>query len=226
MANKGKSRLGDVAGLGAVALTYATTNWGVLMSAVLGLGAGVWNDAFKFLNDPRIETIGWVFLLSLWTWIGLSILNKLNTRVTTRPEVDYAFGVIVENLGLAVDPAPDGRLQFNLQIRNVANAAIKFQVIDVRVVLGERTPPDNDKKLSVVLPRLGQKGFGMGLFNKSDMPDGSEAEGSIYMVAVYGPHDGDPVRKRTIRIKTLVKRAGIVFGLSNEHVNDDDEEYK
>ena len=206
----------------ATALTIAGTNWGVLVSFAAGIGAWFWKDAFGFASDPHVQIGGSVFLWTLWTYIALSILYRLHHGIRTSPMVDYAFGIIIENIGMNVDAADDGRFQVVVNVRNICAGAIKIKITDIRLIIDGRTNPDKELD-ALILPRLGTKGIAAHPFKKEDFKDG-DMEGSLDFTIQYGPHDGDPVRQIRSRTKiTIVKTPSpLPWGFSNEHVSEDD----
>jgi hypothetical protein len=132
---KSLRRLGAPMGVLADLLTILTQNWGVLVSAAFAIWAGLSKATFRFLNDPHVQTIGNLFIWTLWTYIGLSFLYRIHTGIKTQPYVDYAFGVIIEGIGLAVDQQDDGNFQPSISFRNVVNGAIKIQVTECRSII-------------------------------------------------------------------------------------------
>ena len=186
-------KAGGALGFIADTLTIAMQNWGLLLSAALGLGAGTWAFAFKVINDPHVQTIGGVFLWSLWSYIGLSVLYRLHNGIKTVPTLDYAFGIILEGFTLGSDDADDGNVQVGINFRNIVNGAISLRVSEIGVILDGRTNQDTPLP-AITIPRLGTKGVLSAPFKKTDLGDGV-VEGFFDITILYGPHDGEPVRK-------------------------------
>jgi hypothetical protein len=206
------------------AIVGIATNWGLIVSVLFGVAAWAWRDAFKVLADPHVQLGGSVFLWSLWTYIAMSFLYRIHTGIKTIPYVDYAFGIIIEGLGINVDTTREGNIQPTLQFRNVVNAAIKYQIKDVRVIINGRTHPDA-LILPVIIPRLGQKGLGTGLFKKSEFTGKDKYEGFLDVTIEYGPYDGKPVRKMRIKAKLFIQpppSPNGTWGFGNELISEED----
>jgi hypothetical protein len=212
--------MGGAAGWLATFLTILGANWAVLLSAVVAWGVTSQKAAFAFAADPHVHLFGSVFLWSLWTYLALSILYRLHNGISTQPKIDYAFGVIIEGVGLAVDQGDDGNFQPNLAFRNLATGPIKIQVKECRVVIGGRTNPDQDMA-PLVMPRFGTKGLTAGLFKKSDFPN-SMYEGTFSLILEYGPYDGEAVRRLRWRGKLVIRPTAAAWGFANEHISEED----
>src|SRR5579875_1600775 len=194
----------DVATWAGTLFTIATANWVVIVSVCIALWAGLSKSAFTFLTEPHHQLMGQVFVGTLWTLIGLYFLYKIHTGIRTQPHIDYAFGLLIENVGLAVDQTADGNIQPNLQLRNMVNSAIRLSITDVRVIIDGKANPDITLP-TIVIPRLGQKGVGAGLFKKEDIAGKLKVEGSLDISFEYGPHDGEPVRKLRLKLKLHIQ---------------------
>ena len=206
------------------AFVTIATSWGVIVSALVAFGVWFFKGTFDFLGDQYVRRAGGVFLWFLWSYIGLSILYRLHTGIKTLPHVDYAFGVVVESIGLGVDQADDGNLQPNIQFRNVVNGPIRATPKDIRVIIDGRTNPDVNVG-HMMIPRIAQKGVTCGLFKKSDFYGKGKVEGTLDITLEYGPHDGDPVRKLRVKAKLIIQEPpqGLaVWGFANEYISEED----
>jgi hypothetical protein len=63
--------LGPIGAFLANVVTFLTTNWVLTMSTAAGLWAGLSDWAVGFAADPRVRTGVAVFLVLLWTYVGI-----------------------------------------------------------------------------------------------------------------------------------------------------------
>lgn len=213
---------GGAIGLLADLLSLLGQNWGAVVSLILALGFGVFDWAFRFLQDAHVQTFGEVFLWSLWSYIGISILYRLHNGIKTSPVVDYAFGVIIESLVPQVETEEDGSFQLVVNFRNICVGAIRLTFTEVRLILDGRTNPDKEMA-PLVLPRLATKGLAIHPFKKQDFTVGKH-EGTLAFTIEYGPHDGAPVRRMRGRYKVNFTMAtgAAPWGFGMEHVSEED----
>jgi hypothetical protein len=215
-------KAGGLLGFVADVLQVLMQNWGLVLSVAIGLGAGLWDTAFRLLNDPHVLTIGRVFLWTLWSYLGVSLLLRVHRGIKVIEEIECIHAVNIEQLFLAFDPtAASSNVQIVAQYRNVSNRAIKLRVEDLRVVLDRRTIQEEDGKGApfpeLIIPRIATKAVRSGPFNREELQERSE--GLLDIAIEYGPHDGEFCRKYRHRSRIYVnlgERPGITNHIISE----------
>jgi hypothetical protein len=200
-------------------LQVCTTNWGVIVSALLAFGAVLWQGAYAIITNTKAQVFGGVFLWSVWTYIGLSLLYRFHRGIRTSVIIDYSHAIIVENLSIAYDEESESSaLQVCLGIRNVANGPIKIEVQEFRNIIDGRTIPDSPV-ITMIAPRMGPRGIMSGTFKKDAIKD--RADGHLTLLLHYGPPDGPVVRKFKLRAK-ITLRIGETTGVGNMIESEED----
>lgn len=191
--------LGPLGSLVANLVMFVTTNWPLTMSAALGLVVALWSWATNVIDTPAVRAGVTVFLLVLWTFIGLSLWR--NRRTATRVVVDHDFshGLWMESvsMGFEQDNEP-ACLQLTINVRNVSQVPLwfkmeKFDVIVANRAIGRKTLPD----ITVRVPRVAVRGFRHPAFKRDDLREfiGQTVEGSIEFSMLYG-RIGQPFTRR------------------------------
>jgi hypothetical protein len=79
--------------LGATILTLLTAPWVVLLGAGLAVVTVMLSATFKFVSDPHVQRGVEVFLVLLWTYIGLRFLESLNKTSIVKMVADYRYAI-------------------------------------------------------------------------------------------------------------------------------------
>jgi hypothetical protein len=192
--------LGGFFGLLANVLAFLTTNWGLVVTVVVAVGASVWDQAFALAKNPHVQVAVGVFLALLWTYVALRVLGSLNAISTVKMQPDFRHAISPESFGLALDEDdPEAALQLILNFRNVLNWPIKIRIDRVTLIIGDRTCPEPDKPIEMVIPRIAVRGIRSGTFKKDVIK--RRNSGSIEMVISYGDVDGAYERRYRLKSK-------------------------
>lgn len=213
-------RVGGVANHLATAASLLTANWGLAVGAALGIVSAVWLQAFEFASRPEVQTGARVFIWALWIWVGIRILRTIQVGVRTTPVVDYVYALAMDGLEISFDAdSAEKAFQLGTNLRNLANGAMKVQIEEYRVVLGDRTLPDSDPGAKV-LQRFGSKGVRCGVFRGDAVAGNPSAH--VSLVATYGPVDGHPVRRYRVKYRVHLRLDGAAAAI-NELLSETDE---
>ena len=182
------------------ALAIVTTNWAVVVSTIVGLAALLWQTLTDIVLNQSVQAGVFAFLAVLWTLAAIRLLsNQRKARVVTI-QPDYAYSITPEGMQLFYNAeSENAALQIGVSFRNVGSAPLKAKVEEYRVVLGDRTLPDTEQDVTVIMPRLSPKGIRSGTF-KRDAISG-QVEGSLSLRLLYGPPDGPYVRRYRVKAK-------------------------
>ena len=91
-------RLGPVGGIVANALTFLTTNWPVALSVVAAIGAGAIDWVRALVSNVAFIAAVATFLAVLWTIVGITVLLDRRRPRSTKPYIDYRYGLTFEGL--------------------------------------------------------------------------------------------------------------------------------
>lgn len=202
--------LGPFGSLVANVVSFLTTNWVVTMTTLLSLWASLSDWAVAFVDRPGVRTFAFVFIVGLWTWIGIAALidRRRPKAVTTFP--DYRYGLVFEGftpLFVATNskmPEPGG-LQFSIQIRNFSPSPIKYVLESYDVRIGSRT---HEKYGETIVSGYLARGSGRQA-RLSGFPSGTLTEffgketvkGTADFAICYGPPEGNPVRRLRVSLE-------------------------
>ena len=204
--------LGPMGGFAANVVSALTTNWAVVMSAILALIAVAQSVTLEFFSRPPVQIAIGIFLSLLWTIIGvLTLRDRLRPRVIT-PHHDYRWALIYEGFFAAWDPNVMNRMNFVLQIRNFGSGPIKYSVEKYDVQIGSRSPPKKKRSEMIgYLQRGAGKMLGTNFLSGNEIadftisaPSNSPHTGSAEIVVVYGPPEGEPQRRFTVGLELLL----------------------
>jgi hypothetical protein len=219
---KWKASLGPFGFLADV-VAIAQTNWGLVISLVVAVGASIWKSAFEVATNPHFQVAVAVFFVTLWTFTAVSILRQMHTGIKIKPVLDYAHSIVLDGNQLAFDrnaKKTDFAIQYGINVRNVSNGPICVEVHDYRVIINGRTIPDSNL-IKLILPRLGAKGIVSGAFTRDAIKE--RAEGTATLTLHYGPLDGPAVRKYVLKMAlSFVVQPGGDLGVAQHIISEDD----
>lgn len=206
--------LGPLGSLVANLLSFLTTNWVVTMTTVVSIAAGLSDWAVEFVHRPGVQTCGIVFLVLLWTWVGLTVLidRRRPRAISTHP--DYRYGLVFEgfiptfvptNAGM---PSPGGML-FSIQIRNFSPSPVKYVLESCDIRIGSRTHDKYEpNKISGYMARGSGRQARIGGFPPGTLNEffGNEepTKGTADFAVCYGPPDGPSVRRLKLSLDFLL----------------------
>jgi hypothetical protein len=213
--------MGPVGSFLANVIALLATSWGVVLSALLGVGATFWAFATDFVQDPRIQTGAEVFLAVFWTYIGFVVLRTKRLPTSVRIYHDYAYGLAFEMAQLAIDPDLPDHLAVNFSFRNVSAGPIKCRVEDMRVILAGRTAdhPDSMPK-EFMIPRVTAKGYRSAAI-PWDQSKNSTIKGAADLTIIYGHPEIGYERKLRMKFELGIafehqKMVGFTAGIGSE----------
>jgi hypothetical protein len=143
---KWHQRLGPVGGFVAIAVTLITANWTIAVSAALGIAAATWGALTSFFERQDVEIGIGVFLVTLWTCVGLTILYDRRWPRKVQTHLDYRYGLTFEGLLPTFTPTSAkvpgaGALGFSISLRNYSPGPLDYCMESVDIRLGTRTIP-------------------------------------------------------------------------------------
>jgi len=197
------SRITSAGSLGAIIITWATAGWGVILSAVLATVVWTWSGLAAWIETPVVQACGYVFLFSLWTYIGLSTIRARQFPQIVRNLPDYRYGLTIEGFFANIDFMSDEQwLGFGFQLRNFSQNPIRYtiKVMDIRI--GTRAMPRLSKIITGYLARgAGRTSSGIP-FSKDDVKEffGKRVNGTVEAVILYGSPERPPERMLTVRL--------------------------
>jgi len=190
--------LGPAGTLAANILVFVTTNWVTVMSLVTGLAVALWASAVSFFQEPAVQTGITIFLITLWTIVGVLYVYDRTKPRTIRVAPDYRYGITFEGMGIAIDPLNE-ETWFGpvLQLRNFSQAPIRYTVTQFDVRIGTRALPKPERPLTVYMARGAGRTSSPSKFSKDEMREffGKRMKGTAEIVLVYGHPEEKPVRR-------------------------------
>jgi hypothetical protein len=143
------------------------------------------------LEAAATAAIAW-FLVVFWTTIGIGVLNKSD---------NFDYALVWQ--GITVRGQKD--MQIGLQFVNYGPSAIKYEVNDFAVVIGNTTiPSPRYDNLGGVIPKGGSRNYSYPPFVESVLAPYLDkmTPGSLSFTVNYGPYGG--LLKRTLKMKLNV----------------------
>lgn len=192
------SRMGVLGNALGYVITFITTNWVAVMSAILSyaITAADWTLNIARMDSVRIG-VG-AFLAILWTSIGITFLRNQKRGQMVRVVHEYAYALT--QAGIALLPTEKEGVTYALNFANVGAGPIRLQVEEFRITLGGRTGPEEEKFPDLFLPRAAVKQYRFPTFTKENLPGAEPAKGAIVFTGVYGHPEFPPVRRIKLRI--------------------------
>jgi hypothetical protein len=196
--------LGSIGNLIANVLVFLTTNWGVVVSAVVALYVAVSDWATGIANSPTTHAVALTFLVLFWFYIGVVFLIDRNKPRLIRSDQDFAYGLLQDGVVPSYLPTldPEKVLQFGIRFRNFTAGPLRINFEKFEVLIGTRTLPRHKGTASSLIPRGGARVVSANPFSQSDLAEyqGKAVSGTIEMSVTYGHPEKKPVR----RFKTLL----------------------
>jgi len=208
--------LGPIGTTVANVLVFLTTNWVLVMGALLSIWAALSDWTVGVLQNPRIQVAVFVFIAILWTYIGITVLVDRRKPRIVRSHQDYRYGLTFEGIFPNWDPRGDAEaaFQFSLLLRNYSMGPIKYGIEHFDVRIGSRALPEwkNEGK-TVYIPRGGAKMSSAVPFKNDDIKEfyGKEVTGTAKFSIAYGHPEETPVR----RLKMIIELT-LVFNTEKE----------
>jgi hypothetical protein len=196
-------KLGPVGNFLSNAITILTTNWGLVVSVIVGLIASSWDWTISFVQRPSAQVGIIVFLAILWTYIGISAVARRNRPVWVRAFDDYAYGLAYEGIGFGLNTdADDAALQIALSLRNVGPGPIKYVIERYDVIIGNRTIGNKGQGHTGFIPRAVVRHCRHPAFLKKDIGEflGKDVQGTLEVSLVYGHPDRAPTRRLKLNV--------------------------
>jgi hypothetical protein len=182
------------------------------MSTVIGLWASFTDWAVALIQNPKIQTAAIVFLVVLWTSIGITVLIDRRKPRVTKADQDYRYGLTFEGLMLHLlgtdFDKDDSELGFGIQLRNFSSGPIKYTVEDFDVRVGNRALPRVKKGALIgFMARGSGRTSNSGSFKRSDFSQviGRRLEGTANLLISYGHPERPPVRRMSISIALILE---------------------
>jgi hypothetical protein len=152
-------------------LVFLTTNWGVVMSAVLGLVAAIYGGAYDVASNPRVQVGIGTFVAVLWTIIGILVLVDRRKPRLIRSYQDYRYGLTFEGMSPILDKDnEEAALQFSLQLRNYSMGPIQYAIEHFDVRIGSRALPEwKSEGKTVYMPRGAEEHPARSLLKKTTL---------------------------------------------------------
>jgi hypothetical protein len=199
--------LGPIGSAIANLITFATTNWVLTVSALIGLWASATESIVTFALNPRVQTAILVFMAVLWTSIGLTYLVDRRRPRFIKPEHDYRYGLTFEGLIPAYNE-DGGSLGIGIQVRNFSSGPIRYTIEEFDVRMGSRALPKIKKgMLTSFMPRGAGRTSVAGMFSAEDLKEfvGKRIEGTVNFSIVYGHPESAPVRRLTMELSVILE---------------------
>jgi hypothetical protein len=167
----------------------------LVFSAIIALVVAVWLYRNGYGSVKRGLIAFGVFVASMALFVMLAVLSELEKNY------DYALGY----QSLVVALTPDGEFQVGVILVNVGPAAIKYEVRDFRVVIGDTTitEPVFINKWGIIPKMLGRT-YRYDYFRPDRVRDylGKSTKGSVEFTIDYGPYNGRAQRTLKAKLNT------------------------
>ena len=181
------------------------------MTVVASIYVALSDWALAFANRDDVRTAAVVFLVILWTCVGISILIDRRRPRTVKSEQDYRYGLTFEGfhpvIGAEFDQ-DDSELRFAIQLRNFSSGPIKYMLEDVDIRIGNRALPLLLKgTLFGFMARGSGRTSTTSAFKRRDFKElvGHRLEGTAKFIIVYGHPEMPPVRQLTITMSLVLE---------------------
>jgi hypothetical protein len=99
------------------------------MTAAFALAVAAWKWGGDWIQTPTTHELAFVFLITLWTFIGLTWLAERKKPTEIFPKKDFRYGLTFEGLSAVLDPRHEASgLQISVGLRNYSPIPIKYHV--------------------------------------------------------------------------------------------------
>ena len=196
--------LGPAGTLAANLLVFITTNWVTVMSLVTGLVVAIRASAVSFFQEPAVQVGISIFLITLWTIVGVLYVYDRTKPRTMRVVPDYRYGLTFEGLNPFLDAMDEAVwLSFGIAIRNYSQAPIRYAIEEFDIRIGSRALPKPEKIFTGYLPRGGGKSISPSKFRKDDVREffGKRVKGTADISISYGHPEEKPVRRLRLHLE-------------------------
>lgn len=182
--------------------------------------------ATESLSTAQLVTLTVLTLAgALLTVNQLRMLIGFPIAVTTIE--DYAYGLNYGGVFAGYAPHdPNATLQIGVHLSNSARGPIKYQVERMDVIVGTTALPiKNYTNRGGIIPMMSARVFRDSPYPMSAVKHliGGKHLGSLEMVVLYGPADGDPVRRFHFKIELTVDVQPAAVVLADSVVLEKDE---
>jgi hypothetical protein len=192
-------------------LTILTTQWGVIVSALVAFAVAAFTWTSDFVHRTEVQTAAAVFLVLLWTYIGVSTVSRRKRPIIIRHEEEYSYTLLHEGINFGFDPDNvENCLQLGINLRNVGTLPMLYVVESLQVVIGDRTVTKKEyKNNSGIMARFGARVFRDTGFRRDAIKElfDTEVAGSIKYSIAYGPPDAPSVRRLKLEIEIGMRLA-------------------
>jgi len=181
------------------ALVFLTTSWVLVMSALGSLWIGLSDWGVNFIHNPNVQAVATVFLVVLWSAIGILVLIDRQRPRITRPYQDFQYGLTFEGLVPVYESNnEESALQFGIQLRNFSSGPLRYTIEHFDVRIGTRSLPKLKKgTLTAYMPRGAGRVSSNIPFKKDDIKEfmGKRVTGTVEFAVSYGHPEHSPVRQ-------------------------------
>jgi len=223
--------LGPLGTIAANILVFLTTNWVTVMSIVTGLIAALWISAVSFFQEPAVQVGIGIFLVTLWTIVGVLYVYDRTKPRTVRVVPDYRYGLTFEGMNPNVDFLNEETwLSFGVTIRNFSQAPIRYTVEEFDFRIGSRALPKPEKILTGYLARGGGQTITPSRFHKNDVREffGRRVMGTADIAISYGHPEDTPVRRLRLHMEITLhipETGNTPFGWGADIQKEEDEPF-
>jgi hypothetical protein len=176
--------------------TVAPTVWAAMIASAGGVILLLLTAGARVFANRSFVGASLIFVLLLWTYIGLVWL------ITRKPR-DWRtlrYGITFEGIQPNFDPrSEEGGLSLAVVVRNFSPAPIRYFIEEIDVHIGTRTLPSRYRKNSLqgILARGAARASTPIPFKLEHVREfvGKRVEGTLDFSIIYGDADKKPVRR-------------------------------
>jgi hypothetical protein len=192
-------RVGEITAA-TITLFESKITWAFIVSAIVGALTWFWDGLFQILNNDHAQIAIVAFFITLWTYVAFRVLWIVRQTVSVDQVPDFRYCLSPESFQLSINSEdPDAALQLGFEFRNVSHWPIRLRVEQFRLIIEDRTCAEPEKKIEVRIPRIAVRGIRSGVFKKDVLKPRNI--GTLDVTIVYGPADGDFLRRYRFRTK-------------------------
>lgn len=196
---------GKAGELAAAGVTLLDANWGIAMTAILAFITGWWTVAFDFVQQPRIYVGALVFLVLLWTLIGILMLRDRGRPIRTQGVQRLEHSLVWNGFLFVHDANDDDHFyQIGVAFTNHSGNALKYQIEQFDVIIEKRfVNVREEKNTSGIIPFASGRTYWCNAYKKEDVVSfvDKKVKGSIELAMMYGPHNGKFQRRLKIKVE-------------------------
>lgn len=211
-------------------LVLVSTNWVLVVSAVVAYLSWAFATAQTFVKNQDVQIVAGVFLFFLWTLIGFTVLRDRKKPRTITPHHDYRYGLTFEGI-VPFFPIPkkdtDAALSFGISVRNFSSGPLKYTIEVFDVIVDDRVLPKMKKgTLTSIMSRGAGRMSRNQAFSKEKIKDfyGKDVKGTLELAIVYGHPERPPERRLKMTFElTIGMREGELPVYADNIVSESDE---